>query len=979
VSQFINLGLSLRASTAANAAAFLSVYTTYPHDSSFLQFARAAAGQGAVSGAYGVPPNPKGLHPPFWLRAVRAGNTFSASFSTDGHTWAPTSAPATLPGLPASTVVGVALGAQNPTVTDAVFDQLVFLGPPVATVQPAALRLAWPATPGLVFTLRRATAPEGPFTVLADGLAEPAYTDTDVSAGTTYYYTVSTAAPLGGATTSPVVGRLFPDPVVAPTEVTLSPEVGRIIVSWSAGDPATTPTYTVQRATSPDGPFVTLVSALAGTSYTDTGFNNGVAYTYRVVADNGRNTATSAAVTGSALAGVFLKADNTATLDQPASWTPAAIPGPADTLRWSGAYAAASATAAPGAGLSISGLQIASPSRAVLIPAGTDALTIGAAGIDLSAATQNLTVNTPIALAADQTWTLASGRTLTVSAGVRDAASPRALTLTGPGTILLSQPFAHTGPTTLASATVSFDLAQNIRPFAGPLLASSGTLRANQPGGTLMLDTTTLPAGANLTLAALSGVQGAAFVFAPHPSATLTTALNTAGLSFRQVGGTFRLTNNGGASHLRIEGGMFTALATDRFTLATAGQTFALTGGTLNLSAATQFGFRFGGGGSASQTGAQTVTGQQSGGALLAPSVSIGGTDTTAAKSPVYSLSGGTFSATGGLTLGADAAANGSTTFALSGDATLRVTGTISGAQTGARQIFAMTGGTLATAALNATHLRSADAAPNGVFTQAAGTLAPGDLGTAGRTQITGAYTQAADATLDLDLGASTQATAFQTGGYDYLTVSGPTTLAGHLRLRLIGPYAAPATAPLNTATFTVLNSTGALTGTFANVAFGSRLPTTEGLGSFLVTQVGNQVRLSQYLSAFASWRLAHFGSATATGDAADLADPDGDGAPNLLEYALGTLPLDPSDTGIPACALDHSCSHLQLTFLRLRPDLTYTVEATSDLTPPATWTVLATNPGTVSPTVPVTVTDSVDLASATPPRRFVRLRVSSP
>ena len=35
------------------------------------------------------------------------------------------------------------------------------------------------------------------------------------------------------------------------------------------------------------------------------------------------------------------------------------------------------------------------------------------------------------------------------------------------------------------------------------------------------------------------------------------------------------------------------------------------------------------------------------------------------------------------------------------------------------------------------------------------------------------------------------------------------------------------------------------------------------------------------------SWRILHFGSATASGNAADSADPDGDGDSNLMEYAL--------------------------------------------------------------------------------------------
>jgi hypothetical protein len=64
----------------------------------------------------------------------------------------------------------------------------------------------------------------------------------------------------------------------------------------------------------------------------------------------------------------------------------------------------------------------------------------------------------------------------------------------------------------------------------------------------------------------------------------------------------------------------------------------------------------------------------------------------------------------------------------------------------------------------------------------------------------------------------------------------------------------------------------------------------------------------------------------------------------------------------------------LQITFLRLRSELTYAVEASSDL---ITWTTIATNPGVVGQSV--TVTDTVDLPSAVPARRFLRLRVNAP
>lgn len=104
--------------------------------------------------------------------------------------------------------------------------------------------------------------------------------------------------------------------------------------------------------------------------------------------------------------------------------------------------------------------------------------------------------------------------------------------------------------------------------------------------------------------------------------------------------------------------------------------------------------------------------------------------------------------------------------------------------------------------------------------------------------------------------------------------------------------------------------------------------------------------------------------------DSSPTADPDGDGLPNLLEYALDLAPLAPGVTGTPACVPSPFGTHLQFTFLRARAELTYEVLGSSDL---VNWTVIATNPGAVSLTVPVTVTDTV----STNPRRFLRLRVT--
>ena len=78
-------------------------------------------------------------------------------------------------------------------------------------------------------------------------------------------------------------------------------------------------------------------------------------------------------------------------------------------------------------------------------------------------------------------------------------------------------------------------------------------------------------------------------------------------------------------------------------------------------------------------------------------------------------------------------------------------------------------------------------------------------------------------------------------------------------------------------------------------------------------------------------WRMEKFGAGA--GDPAisgDLADPDGDGIVNLLEYAFAQEPL----TYEPAPALSLSSGELTLTYRRnlLAPDLTYLVQKSTDI-----------------------------------------------
>ena len=107
------------------------------------------------------------------------------------------------------------------------------------------------------------------------------------------------------------------------------------------------------------------------------------------------------------------KQDNTDNLNLASSWD--TLPGAADIAQWTNTVTGANTTVL-GADLSWAGIKIASPGGLVTINSG-NTLTIGTSGIDLSAATQDLTLNSGLTLRnnGQQSWTAAAGRTLNVA------------------------------------------------------------------------------------------------------------------------------------------------------------------------------------------------------------------------------------------------------------------------------------------------------------------------------------------------------------------------------------------------------------------------------------------------------------------------------------------------------------------------------------------------------------------------------------
>lgn len=107
------------------------------------------------------------------------------------------------------------------------------------------------------------------------------------------------------------------------------------------------------------------------------------------------------------------------------------------------------------------------------------------------------------------------------------------------------------------------------------------------------------------------------------------------------------------------------------------------------------------------------------------------------------------------------------------------------------------------------------------------------------------------------------------------------------------------------------------------------------------------------------------------------MADPDRDGVPNLLEYALGGNPTTPGRAHLPAMGQVDIAGedHLTLTFQRIAdPDLVYEVWASTDLVDWGEEPVWFST-GAANVDGPVTVLDTTGLTPEAP--RFLRLEVS--
>ncbi|MGO8674099.1 MAG: fibronectin type III domain-containing protein, partial [Capsulimonadaceae bacterium] len=164
--------------------------------------------------------------------------------------------------------------------------------PPTGLTAVAAneqVALSWTASTGATsYDVYRSTTSSGEGLTSIGTTTGTTYTDTGLTNGVTYFYSVAAVTSAGTSALSNEASAtpgLLPMP---PTGLTATAGNLEVALAWTAGAGATS--YNIYRATASSAEGSTPVGMATGTSYSDTGLSNGVAYFYKVASVNSTGT-----------------------------------------------------------------------------------------------------------------------------------------------------------------------------------------------------------------------------------------------------------------------------------------------------------------------------------------------------------------------------------------------------------------------------------------------------------------------------------------------------------------------------------------------------------------------------------------------------------------------------------------------------------------------------------------------------------------
>lgn len=161
--------------------------------------------------------------------------------------------------------------------------------------------------------------------------------------------------------------------------------------------------------------------------------------------------------------------------------------------------------------------------------------------------------------------------------------------------------------------------------------------------------------------------------------------------------------------------------------------------------------------------------------------------------------------------------------------------------------------------------------------------------------------------------------------------------------------------------TFTIKYTPQGTGTSVASLTLGSNDPDE---GAFVVTLRGTGISVQQ------GWRQTHFGTTFSSGNAADLFDFDGDGLPNVLEYAFGLHPKQNSAGQTPQAFLEGEYLVIRFTAPAGVAGVTYGAVASPDLSANS-WTPVSDSG--------VGAVHEFKVPTTNGGRRFMKLTVTAP
>jgi hypothetical protein len=189
-----------------------------------------------------------GIAAPYWLKLVyTAANTFTGYISPDGVTWTQLGTTGLGGWVAGSSFIGmVDTATSTGTISTDVFSNVTLTGVPTDSVAAAPVLsatagvgqvdLTWGAIASATgYNLKRAATSGGPYTTIAANTAGVSYVDSAVTAGTTYFYVVSSLNATGEGPNSAQVSAT----PLAPPNFSLSP--GATSIAVTAGTSVSVP------------------------------------------------------------------------------------------------------------------------------------------------------------------------------------------------------------------------------------------------------------------------------------------------------------------------------------------------------------------------------------------------------------------------------------------------------------------------------------------------------------------------------------------------------------------------------------------------------------------------------------------------------------------------------------------------------------------------------------------------------------------